>query len=150
MSDLENALWGQPERLLERLKPVLIHLSSKSKSPALWPGGSKLIPTIGFRALHDEIETTLSLAAGARRVFAVRALVIMVFALFPGLWVDQRAWKAHSDKIEAQLVGRIAKTSTKKSEVVETATDPLTLVVQWSQYPGTRKLFERQHRAEQQ
>lgn len=94
---------------------------------------------LGFRALHDEIESTLALPIGVRRTFATRALVIMVFALFPGLWVDQKAWKRHSDNIEAQLVGQIAKTSTKKSEVVETATDPLTLVVQWYRYPDMLK-----------
>ena len=144
MDDLEIALCHNPERLLEQLKPVLIHLSSKKKFPALWQCAAGAVDTIGFQALHDEIVATLALKPSTRRVFSLRALVIMSFALFPGLWRDQEAWKRHSDKIEKQLVGSIAKTSTKKSEVIETAIDPLSLVVQWYQYPDTQKHFERQ------
>ena len=97
----------------------------------MWPGAEGNLECTGFAALAKQMTAALALPPGARRRFALSALAVMAFAIFPGLWHDPEAWRRHAATVEAQLTGGIAKTTAKKSTVCQTALDPLTFVTAW-------------------
>ena len=132
MTSLHETLTKQLEcQLLERLLPAIEFLGTQFKSAAVWDDGPGENPCTGMQQLAVYIKTVLKMKTGTRKIFAVRVLAIMLYALFPGLWSTRSQWWEHAKAVEKAIVGEITKTSAKRSAVTRTTVDPLTFATQW-------------------
>lgn len=115
-------------------------IKNTKKTPLLFGATSNITPSScdGLVLLVAELERLLKAPGGAAKAAGAAAAVLMLYAMFGGLWRDEGEYDAFCDEFSTDLCGEISRgrPKTKQSSVVRTALSPLEILCKYVYGPA--------------